>query len=346
MSRNDQVTRILKILQILEAYPRGLAIREIHTKLTEYTSVTERTARRDLDALIEAGFAFEENLSSDKNEAKKFKLQNAVHAGKNLVLSPRELLTLYLAKGALNALAGSALFSDLKKVFIKIDDLIQPRGRLALDEIAADFKFSPSPLSSVVTHPNALDAPEVIETIRAACAEKQVLKGVYRSGNKEKPQLRSLGPQFFYLAKGSLYLVAEDLDTQSIKVYAVSRFSKVEMTEEPYQGADLDPETYFAGSFGVFQSDGPVDIRIEVRPPLATFIQERSWHPSQTVTELKSGAIELRLKVGVTPDLIHWILGLGENAVVTSPASLRKQILDAAQAIATHYQSRALKLVA
>jgi predicted DNA-binding transcriptional regulator YafY len=52
MSRNNQVTRILKVIHLLETVPRGFTVAELTEKLQEYGyKEQERTIRRDLEAM-------------------------------------------------------------------------------------------------------------------------------------------------------------------------------------------------------------------------------------------------------------------------------------------------------
>src|SRR5205823_1360553 len=124
-----------------------------------------------------------------------------------------------------------------------------------------------------------------LETVRAACAEHQVLSVVYNSSNSGDERRRRLGPHGLYFAQGSLYLLAEDLEAQqeSPKVFSVSRMREAEMLDEEYNATPLDPETYFKDTFGIFKAGTPVTVRIEVHHPIANYVRERSWHESQKV---------------------------------------------------------------
>jgi predicted DNA-binding transcriptional regulator YafY len=337
MPRNDQVTRILKVLQILETYPRGLSTREVHSRINEYTEVTERTVRRDLEALLEAGFTFETDAPASANEPKIFKLQNSIKAGKNLVLNPRELLALYLAKGMLSPLKDTAFYQDLESLFSKLDGLIEAKARRYLDDMSGDLKFEPSPKWGL-----SID-PDTVETIQAACNESHVLSCAYDSGGKGQVKSKRLGPQFLYFAKASLYLVAEDLSSNEVKVYSVPRFTTVEMTDESYEGTPVDPEKFFQSSFGVYQVDQAQNVTVRVHPPVAAFACERRWHPSQQVIHREGGAVDLKLHVGITPELVSWILSLGPSAEAIEPDGLRKEVSKAARGVLEKYDGPGFK---
>jgi predicted DNA-binding transcriptional regulator YafY len=300
----------------------------------DFTGVSDRTVRRDILALEEAGFPIETIDSKDQSDRKSqiFKLQNNMKIGKSLILTPGELLALYFARGAVAPLKKTPFYSDLTAMFEKVRALIDPKGQRALDEITEEFFFEPTPKWSLGIE------PELLETVRAACAEGQILKAQYDSGKGQK-KARKLGPHFLYFAKGSLYLVAEDLADKVVKIFAMPRFRQAEMTEEVYSAPKVDPKKFFESSFGMFHSVKSTEVVIRFEEPVAPYVQERRWHPSQAITVLEDGAIQLKLLVGLTPDLVQWILGFGSAAEVQKPESLRDQISQTALQVAGKYRN-------
>lgn len=338
MARNDQVTRIFKIVQILNAHPRGLSIKEIHERLADFAEVTDRTVRRDISAIKESGFPIDdESFRDEDRKVQIFKMMNTVKVGKTLILSPGELLALYFAKGALHPLKDTALYADLQSFFLKVDGLLDPKGKQAMDEIASEIQFEPSPRWALHTDPDTL------ETLRAACSEGHVLSVEYDSAGSGTRRRRRLGPQFLYFAQASLYLVAEDLDSGSVKVFAVPRMKDAQMTSKPYEAPRVNPEKFFESSFGVFRSERPEQIVIRFSAPVAAFVRERRWHSTQQIVNLEGGRIQLRIEAGITPDLVQWVLGFGEYAEVTEPGELRAQLQKAAQAVLDRYSGKLKK---
>ena len=70
----------------------------------------------------------------------------------------------------------------------------------------------------------------------------------------------------------------------------------------------------------------------------ARLVGERVWHASQKVTPDKRGLM-LEMRVGLSPDLRHWILGWGAEAEVIEPADLRRDVAGAAAEAARVYAS-------
>lgn len=61
------------------------------------------------------------------------------------------------------------------------------------------------------------------------------------------------------------------------------------------------------------------------------------WHSSQRVKRLKDGSLEVCFDVAGLQEIKMWVLGLGGEAKVIKPDSLRKEILEEARKIAHHY---------
>lgn len=333
--RNAQVSRIYAILNLLEGTPQGLTVSEITSKVKDRGhEASKRTIYRDLEALSAAGFPlFPADDGSADTAAQRWVLEKTARINQYLVLSPRELVGLYLARQVLTPLRHTPFFADLEQLFRKIEDKLGSKGREHLQELSSDIHFEPGPLWGLGVDPAILD------TVSAACSEGQLLKCLYASVNSRSKKYRTLGPHYLYFAKGSLYLVAEELETHAVKTFSIPRMSEAEMLDEPYTGKKTDPEEHFKDSFGIFRGEAATDVRIHFARELASFIKERSWHPSQQIVVKGDGTIEMKLHVALSPELKQWVLGFGAQATVLAPVSLKESIQDEAKTITELYNT-------
>lgn len=335
--RNRHFNRVMGVLQILLRAGRELSVREIHERAQEFDDVEERTIRRDLSAIEECfGHALEVSERADDRgvRTRYYRARGTVEVGRTLVLTPSELLALYFARGALQPLRETALYRDLASFFGKLDALITPEGRRYLDEYASEIHFEPSAAWGLNVSPATLD------TLRAACAEGHELSVTYQGAQDSAPRTRRLGPQFLYFSRGSLYLVAQDLETHGpVKVFAVPRIQSAEMLDAAYNAPEMKPDAVFSSAFGVFRTDAATQVVVRLSPPVAAFASERQWHPTQTLARLPGGDVELSLKVGPSPDVVNWILGFGPAAEVMSPPELREAVQSAAESVVARYGS-------
>ncbi len=336
--RNAQVSRLYKILSVMEGAPHGLTASDLVARLHDWGfEVTKRTVYRDLEALRAAGFPLDERGKSDE-QGTRWTLERNARVTQYLVLNVRELFALYLARSVILPFKDTPFYEDLNSTFKKIDEKLGVKGQEFLNEIEQDFHFEPGPRWGL-----GLD-PDTVETLRAACTDRQLVSMTYNSASSGETGKRTVGPHFLYFAKGSLYFVGEDLGDNVVKVFSVPRISAAEMTQQPYNGTAVDPENYFASSFGVYRGESPQPIHLHFNPQIASFVKERRWHASQRIIVRERGHIEFHLEVAITPELVQWILGFGSHVKVVGPKDLAARVMDEAQNIVEQYQG--LKLSA
>ena len=331
--RNAQVARFYKILTLLEGAPQGLDVNEILGRLQGWgVEVTERTVYRDLDGLKEAGFPLEVKGTSTDG-AKRWTLDRTTRLTEYLVLNAREVLALFLARNFLAPLKDTPFYQDLEGTFSKIESKIGPKMREYLDELGQDLAFEPGPRWGL-----GLD-PEVVDTCRTALLEKQKLEIDYFSVNSGTKSSRIVVPHVMYFAKGSLYLLARDMSDQVIKTFAMPRISRAVMLDESFEDKEVDPEKFFAQSFGVFRGTEAQRIELKFVDPIATYIRERRWHASQTITQLPDRAIRLDLDCAVTPELVQWVLSFSGHVQIIKPLALREAVLKQASLLVDQHQT-------
>src|SRR3954469_5175567 len=254
-ARNEQVARIYAVLNILEGAPQGLSIQEILDRVRERGHATDkRTIYRDIEALSQTGFPLYEDEQKTERNATRWRLDRATKVSDYLIFSSRELLALYLARQALSPLRDTPFFGDLQLAFAKIEGKLGKRGKEYVQDLAQEIRFEPGAKWGV-----GMDN-EVLEALRAACAERQVLEMEYASVNSRDHRARRVGPHYLYFSKGSMYLIAEDLAAEKVKTFSVGRISKARMLDEAYAGKIVEPEELFGSSLGIFRGGSPVPV--------------------------------------------------------------------------------------
>ena len=334
MPRHSQLVRVYRIIELLEANPHGLSVTDLRARLEERNfEVEQRTVYRDIELLKTAGFPLEQKGLNDDNGSR-WTLERNARINNYLVFNARELFALYLAQSMLTPLHDTPFCQDLLGAFKKIEDKLGDKSKQHLDELSKEFHFEPGPRWGLGLN------PDVIDTVWRACTEKQTLKVLYFSANSGTTSERQLGPHFIYFARGSVYLVAEEISTKEVKIFSLPRITEATMLETSYEGIPIDPNKYFENSFGIYRGDDPQTIRLSFAPNIASYIKERRWHSSQRVVAKENGFIELTLEVGMTPELTQWILGFGPSVEVLGPQSLIDQIVDEAAQTIQLYKSR------
>ncbi|MEK6707099.1 MAG: WYL domain-containing protein [Bdellovibrionota bacterium] len=330
--RYAQLSRVLTILARLEGAPHGLTVSEMHDRLAdEGFKVDKRTVYRDLQALESLAFLYPDESPGDEGGAR-WKIHRTMKVGRTLSLEMRELFALYVAKNVLLPLKETPLYTDLERVFKKIEATLGEKCRDYLGTLSSEVHFEPGPLWGLGIE------PDVIDTVQAACEEGHIFSVTYETAHGDKKSERRLGPHFLYFAKGSLYLVAEDLGDHAVKIFAVPRMSNAIMMEDAYTCERVDPEKFFASSFGIFRGEQVERIKLEFRPPVAAGVRERRWHQSQRIVLQNNGLVQMRLDVAITPELMQWILSFGDAVRVLEPKRLIVELTSHAHAIIELYE--------
>ena len=333
--RNSQVSRIYQVLTLLETSHYGLTMNDLREKVREAGyEVSVRSLYRDLEALQSFGLPLTETANTT-SQGTRWKLDHHTKIGQYLALSGRELMALYLAKHLLAPLKDTPFYQDLAVVFGRIEAHLGEKGREMWGELEGELKVEPGPRWGLGLN------PEIIDTVRAACAERHILEVTYASATSGTERQRRLGPHILYFAKGSLYLLAEDLEEAKVKVFALPRMKAATMLDDGYNAEAVDPDSYFAGSFGIFHGHTTVPVSIEFKPPVSMFVQERQWHRSQRVVNRTNNRIELNLEVALTPELVQWVLGFGAFARVIGPPELIEQVQQQAREVLDSYKKPA-----
>lgn len=331
MARNDQVTRLFFLIHTLEGAPHGLTPKDLLSKATARGfTLTERTIYRDLEAL-EAAFPFEFNIDPDTN-AKRWKLGKHARVSGHFILTSRELFALYLAKGALEPLSHTPFYEDMQTVFKRLEERLDEKAAEHMGEIKKEVAIHVGPKwGQDVNH-------QILENIRAACAESHVLEIEYKSASSGQTTKRKVGPHFLYFSKGSLYLLAEDILDKKVKTFSLPRFESAEMTEDHFAHTKIDPDEYFANSFGAYHGTEAKHVELIFSQQIGTFIKERKYHASQKWTPHEKG-YKFEFDIAITPDFIQWILGFGHDCTVLAPAELKQELKERAEKILKMYRA-------
>lgn len=326
-----QIARVLTMIDIIDGVRLGITAEEIHTSLADRGfDVHKRTVARDLELLQKLGYPLEEMTSDDRSV--RFRFKSGTRINQFLAVSDQELWALHLLHMLTRQMDTSATGKILRDFFRKIEDKLGHQGRSFLNELTQTQS------AETVGAMQKDFGMDVLETLRAACAEEQVVQVNYASANSGTVKQRRLGPQFLFFAKNSFYLVAEDLDATGTKTFAVSRMSTAIMLDEHYSAPTaVDPEGYFAASFGIFRGEAAEDVELRFNAQVTPFIQERRWHPSQEIIAESNGSCRLILRVAVTPDLIRWILGWGAAVEVLGSETLREKVREEAASVERIY---------
>jgi predicted DNA-binding transcriptional regulator YafY len=310
--RNAEVIRQWRILKRIEVG------RYTSTKdLAQEHQVTERTIRRDLEALQESGFP----IFDEQAEGRKvWRLVEGYRQRVTQSFSLAELAALYFGKNLISFLAGAPFAQDLESAFEKIKEALPVRSLPYLARIQALFAVLP-------------DAPKdysgkrdvVAALIDATLHQRRAVLEYYSLSSRQRKRY-TLDPYRVVYYHGGLYLYARVEEYGEVRTFAVERIQRIDVLDSEFEmPADFDLSEYARGGFGIAGGE-PEDVEILFDREAAGYVGERLWHESQSLESRPDGSVVLRLQVTPNRELRTWIKGFLPHARVLKPEGLRDRI--------------------
>ena len=316
VERHGEIVRQWRILLALEGKARGLTLAEARQEAGE--GVSERTIRRDLEALTQAGFPIE---SARRDGKAVFSLNRDVFHGVAAAgFSLSELCALYLSRTVLTALTGGPFHHSLASAFEKLYEALPDSLWRFIDRL-------PDALGAKEQSAKPRDgvSGKSIDTLMHAILGRRRVRMRYHSFSSQAVKEYIVDPYRLAYAQGGLYLQAFVSDYGEIRTFAVQRIEHAAALEETFSPVADSPAGVFPHSLGAF-SGTPEEVTVEFSAAEAPYIREREWHPTQRLEDLAEGRLRLRLHVVIDWGLQSWILGFGSAAVVRHPTSLAARI--------------------
>ncbi|MEO7135440.1 MAG: WYL domain-containing transcriptional regulator [Vicinamibacterales bacterium] len=282
--------------------------------------VSDRTIRRDLEALTQAGFPIE----TSKRDAKTvFLLNRDVFKGLAAAgFSLSELCALHLSRTVLSAVTGGPFRESLASAFDKLYDALPPSMWKFIEDL-------PDALGAKehASRPRGAASAKAIDTLMLAILGRRRVRMRYHSFSSKQVKDYLVEPYRLAYAQGGLYLQAFVSDYSEMRTFAVQRIEQAVALEESFNPVEGAPSDVFPHSLGAF-SGTPEKVVIEFTAAEAPYVREREFHSSQLIDDLPDGRIRLTIDVVTDWELQAWVMGFGPAAKVIHPAAFAQRIVE------------------
>jgi predicted DNA-binding transcriptional regulator YafY len=284
--------------------------------LADELGCVRRTVYRDLDALMYAGFP----VTSEKRDGRVYwRFLETFQLG-DVPFTPDEILALAFGEDLLRVLEGTVFHDSVQSALAKIRAGLSSELTAYLERLRESFRVLPGP------HKRYAEYSDTIRALNAAVLDRRTVDMRYRTGRTGKRSSRQFDPYKVWYRGGGLYVIGLDHRSEEIRTFAVDRIEKLDVGDTRFEvREDFDFDTWTAGSFGVV-AEPAVPVRIRFARRHATWISERTWHPSQEVKPIAGGGVVLSMEAGGSEELRSWVLSFGSGAEVLEPASLRDEV--------------------
>ena len=305
-----QAVRLFQLYHLLESSPEGVRIDDAARELR----VTPRSIRRDLKALQSAQVELE---SVDVDSERRVRLARTGRGSEPIRMTRFQRYSLAAVRRVFDVLAGTPIHDDLTQVFAKLAPPATENPEQA--NMAERFVFIPDSPKSYRKF------KDQIYEIYDGVLRSLTLSFQYEAGST--PGTRKIEPYALVLYRNGLYVVGKDVAKKAARTFAVERMRRVKALPQASFERDptFDVSKLFDGAFGIIGGTERRHIVVDFDASVATFIEERAWHPSQKLSSLDDG-IRCELDVAIGEELISWVLRWGASAVVREPLELVERI--------------------
>ncbi len=303
----NKAQKLVKIVELLER--RG-GVRAVDIK--DRYALDSRSFRRYMADIRELGLPLQDRgvgperiISLDPTYRR---------TGVQLTLS--EVLSLHFGRRLFTFLNGTQFASDMDDAIERLEPAISRAHADLASQLDRKFMAVPE---------HAKDYSEVgdlIDDLITALIYDNPIKASYKKANGDEKQY-SLEPLTLATYRQGLYLFARDQADQRFKSFAVERFTDLSRVrvEHFVPPDDFSAEDIIRDAFGIVAGN-PEKIVARFSKGVAPYIQERTWHQTQTMEPLDNGEVRCAFTVGITYELIQWILGFGGDVTVEHPPAL------------------------
>ena len=311
---------MLRIHERLRAGDRLTNCRELAREL----EVSYKTVQRDIDFMRD-----QLELPIDYDAVSRgFFYSRPVVQFPSVQISEGELVALFVARRALEQYRGTTFAKPLRAAFEKLTAALPEQIGFSWEELDRALSFRAGTVGR-----GTADV-EVFKTVSQAVLRREELEFDYRKPAGTRVERRRVQGLHLGCFDNQWYLIGQDLVRRATRTFVLGRMSAVRNMKKSFTPpSSFDLARLLEGSFGVFSGLPAEQVRLRFSPRVAGFVREREWHRSQKVDACAGGEVELRLEVGVSPEVERWVLGWGNDVRVLAPVGLRQAVLARARGV-------------
>ncbi|MGQ9841738.1 MAG: helix-turn-helix transcriptional regulator [Anaerolineae bacterium] len=310
LEETKRTARILEIVQLIAIRPRYFR----RADLAQRFEISERMIQKDLE-IIRHGLKL--MLYNDGDGYYFERLPQLP----TTTYSFAEALALLAAARAAQAIPG-VNSAELAAAIARLEALFPAElGRLAREATET------LPRRAAKAHRQAM-----LTLLHRALAERRQVRIVYATGSRAGEAGERIVEPYHLMAYGrSWHLIAYDYKRRKVLQFKVDRVELAELLDTTYAiPADFDLNAYLGDSWGIMRGAAgePEPVELLFEPEAGRWVAEEHWHKSQQSETLPDGRVRVTFHVGITPEMVSWLLYYGSRVQVVAPAWLRERVAE------------------
>lgn len=206
------------------------------------------------------------------------------------------------------------------------EELLNIIGKLNFKIFNEDNRFQLEKRISYSKPVNYKNNEKYIKLIKAIKDNQEII--IEYRNNDGKTTERRVQPYKLFLYKGNYYLVGHCLLRNDIRYFKLIRIKELIITAFKFKPEiDIDKflEDQEKNNLGIYGGK-EIDLELEISLPISNTIKENIWVEEQKIIEKDDGSIIFKAKMKEGPELISWILSMGECVKSIKPKELRDNV--------------------
>lgn len=297
---------------------RTLASRAVTINgLADEFGITRRQVYRDLTEIEKEGHPLEQSVGSGE---KTWQLPLGYRGLPQIAITQHELMSLHLAKEHLAYLNGTPFADDLDRVIEKVEAGLPAKVVNHLERISRVFAPVQGPKRSYAKQST------VLNNLRKALLLQRTVILRHQTPDHDEPVSHRIDPYVLVLYQYGLYVMGYSHRAGAQRLFAVERIRRVQVTEEGFDMPSVPSwEKMFRNNFGLID-EPPKTVRIWFSQDVAYLLNERQWHPTQSLTQQNDKSVIVTFQAGGLDEIATWVLSWGADAKVLDPPELVKDV--------------------
>jgi predicted DNA-binding transcriptional regulator YafY len=310
--RDNQIRRTARLLEMIQQIANTPQF-WTRKRLANYHQVSERMIQKDLEIIrLRLGLTI-------KTEGDGYYFIRLPQLPATL-FSFSEAIALLSASRAAQAMPGvnstelAVAITRLESIF---PEEIRPLLKDTLDHL---------PRKALKTHRQTM-----LTLFYRAYFEQKQIQMVYQPQKEKEGILRVVDPYFILPYGRSWHVIAYDHLREFILQFKLDRVMSAQLLESTYQRPkDFDIDEYLGDTWGLMRgaANEAEDVELLFDEVAGRWVSEEHWHKSQMIEENEDGTFSIRFWVGVTPEMVNWILYYGSRVKVINPEWLREKVAE------------------
>ncbi|NLK00371.1 MAG: transcriptional regulator [Clostridia bacterium] len=204
-------------------------------------------------------------------------------------------------------------YNKIKAALVKEKDL----NSAMVEEFSRKFILP----KSITHHKNNKNFSKLMK----AMLNMFTVKAIYNSRSSGANN-RMIDPYYMIFRENRLYLIALCHLRKAVRIFRLSRFIKIELTDKKFEMGDFSIESYLKDSWSIERGKSRVTFLVHFSPNIAPYIQEEEFYSEPKIWLQGDGSLLFQATASSPDEFLRWLFQYGPEAELLEPKKYREEL--------------------